>query len=149
MVLIASITYTTQIFISIYLFNKWNKEQILTNFTDIKIEDLETWSKKEKRYNNTESDLVNGKLIDSQTADLTELFPNISPDASLPNASMYTNELEKESAPDDFPANPNINTWISNKLLDQCLSSPNYNLHKPLKQNYRDLYVYSAAIQDE
>ena len=76
-------------------------------------------------------------MIDSQTTDLTELFPNISPDALLPYVSMYINELEKESASDDFPTIPNINTWICNNLPDQCLSSPNYNLNQTLKQNYR------------
>ena len=57
--------------------------------------------------------------------------------------------VEKELASDDSPTIPNTDTWICHNLPHESLSSPNYNLNQPLKQNYRDLGTYSVAIQDE
>ena len=95
--------------------------------------------------------LINEKLTDSQSVDLTELLPNISEGPSIPDTPICINGGEKDSVLDDAPTIPITDTPICNNQCDE--RSPDYSLSQPfilesLKQNYKSLYAQSVATKE-
>ena len=65
--------------------------------------------------------LINEKLTDNQSADLTEQLPDIFSDPLIHHTSIFINGLEKYSAPDDSSVSPIIDTPTYNNQSDECL----------------------------
>ena len=84
------------------------------NLEDLKsrLKTLLEYNRIAKKYSITLNlTVINEKLTDSQSVDLVELLPNISPDTS--DTPICINRLQKDSASDDSPGVPIIDTPIT------------------------------------